>query len=165
MQQSCPSLTSVERGCRFKSKLCPYCGEKRHFVLTCPNKRVDPPVYWEIQLSQTASPSHPLRPLLCGHLLLSGGSHELATLNDSGGNACIISGEVAHQLDLGQEPLFQSAPVLAIDSHRLGTILHQTNLWLCSYPGIIMSRSSSISWTSATPDPGVPVAPPTQLAH
>lgn len=70
-------------------------------------------------MSQPSSSPHPLRALFHARLLLPGGRQELATLIDSGANACIIGGEVARQLRLGRHPL------KALASHCLGVVSHQ----------------------------------------
>lgn len=78
-------------------------------------------------MSPTSLSPQPHRPLLQARLLLPDGHHTLATLIDSGADECIISGEVARQLQLEQVPLPQSIPAHALDGHCLGTITHQTS--------------------------------------
>lgn len=77
-------------------------------------------------MSLATLPPQTQRPLFQARLLLPDGSHTLATLIDSGADACIISEELAQQLGLGQIPLPHPVPVRGLDGHRLGTITHQT---------------------------------------
>lgn len=82
-----------------------YCKGKEHFVSPCLVKGADSPVGREFRVSQTTSSPYPLRPLLRACFLLPGSTQELATLTDSGADACIISGELVSQLELANSYL------------------------------------------------------------
>lgn len=70
-------------------------------------------------MSPTSLSPQPHRPPL---QVLPDGHHTLTTLIDSVADACIISGEVARELELGRVPLPQLIPACALDGHCLGMI-------------------------------------------
>lgn len=90
------------------------------------SKRPDSPVAEELLVSRTSELSSTRRPLCHARLLLSDGSHTLATFIDSGCDVSLLDKELARQLGISCVPLPEPVPATALDSHLLGTVTHQT---------------------------------------
>lgn len=112
MQIGGSHLLAVEHQRRITAGECLYCSHKGHVVATCPSR----------------AKGHKSLPrlMLPAKVSVNTKCHSLSVLIDSGAEQNFIDSELAHRLQLAQEPLPHALHVTALSGQHLSDITHVT---------------------------------------